>query len=412
MHLISGTPKRAVFVRPSLGIGGAERWAVDAALALQANGWDVEIAVNQFDPDRTFSEARDGRVKVTALGGRPAWCAGGRLRAMSALLGQWVLLRRLRRSRPGPGPDLFICDLVPHAAGWIRRWFPESAVMIYCHHPDVLTVKPRGLYGLYRAAIARQEVRGMGAAHRVLANSRFTADAIALAFPELDRSRLAVVYPGSNGPNVAERGSVSSPERKRVCLTVARLDPSKNLELAVAAFTALKSKLSAAEFARWRWVIAGGYDRRLPEARELVGRLRAQASASGIGQQVELRFDPSAEALESLWSEAFALVHPAKAEHFGIVLIEAMARGLPVLAVDHGGPREIVQEGATGALRPPETQAFAEVLAKWIEAPEAAAALGRAGQARAESQFSMSRFAADFTEQAELACAAAGSGSL
>lgn len=395
--------RRAVFVRPRLDVSGADRWAVDAAIALQGRGWHAEVAVNFFNPTWTQPEVTSGQVGVTAFGGIPAWCVGGRIRALSALTSQWLLLRRLRRR--GPPPDLFVLDILPHAATAIRRWFPGSAVLVYCHYPDRLAVAARGPYGIYRAAIGRQEDRGMMAAHRVLANSRYTADAVQRTFPFLPAERFAIVRPGVPLPPAPVRSD--SPHNaappKRMLLSVARFDPRKGLPLAIEAFAEMRARMEASEFARWRLVLAGGYDRQLPEVRALVEQLNAQASAQGVAAQVELRFDPPHEALEKLWQEAFALVHCAPAEHFGIVLIEAMARGLPVLAVDHAGPLEIVVDGITGALRAPRAGEFAEVLAQWSRAPMHASALGAAGRARAEAEFSIDRFSTQFSAQAELA---------
>lgn len=396
------TQRRAVFVRPRLDVSGADRWAVDAAIALQRRGWHAEVAVNFFNPKWTQPEVTSGQVGVTAFGGIPAWCGGGRMRALSALASQLLLLRRLRRR--GPQPDLVVLDILPHAATAVRRWFPRTAALVYCHFPDRLAVTARGPYGIYRAAIGRQEDRGMLAAHRVLANSAFTASAIRQTFPFLPADRLAIVRPGALLPPLQERSAPQGAAPKRTILSVARFDPRKGLPLAIEAFAQLKTRMGDAEFARWRLVLAGGYDRGLPEVRTLVEQLRAQATSQGVEGQVELRFDPPPEALEKLWQEAFALVHCAPAEHFGIVLIEAMARGLPVLAVDQGGPREIVVDGITGALRPPRAAEFADVLDQWSRAPEQAATLGAAGRQRAESEFSIARFYADFAEQADRAC--------
>lgn len=397
--------RRAIFVRPRLDVSGADRLAVDAAIALQGRGWDTEITVNFFDPAWTQPEVASGQVRVAALGGIAAWCFGGRMRALSALASQWLLLRRLRRR--GPAPDLFVCDILPHAATAIRRWFPASAVLVYCHYPDRLALTARGLYGVYRAAIGRWEDRGMMAAHRILANSRYTADAVRQTFPFLPVDRLAVVRPGVRLPAAPFRAlsPVEDASSKRTLLSVARFDPRKGLPLAIDAFAELRSRIGALEFARWRLVLAGGYDRQLPEVRALVEQLQAQASAREVAAQVDLRFDPSPEALETLWREAFAFVHCAPAEHFGIVLLEAMARGLPVLAVDFAGPRETVADGITGALRAPRPGDFAEVLAQWSRAPAHAAALGAAGRRRAEAEFSLDRFYSEFATQAETALA-------
>jgi glycosyltransferase involved in cell wall biosynthesis len=84
-----------------------------------------------------------------------------------------------------------------------------------------------------------------------------------------------------------------------------------------------------------------------------------------------------------------------------------MARRLPVLAVDRGGPAEIVANGLTGALRSPDPAEFAAVLLRWIDQPERAAALGEAGRARAEQFFSQERFARDFAAQARSLLASA-----
>lgn len=395
--------RHAVFVRPRLDVSGADRWAVDAAVALQGRGWHAEVAVNFFNPAWTQPEVTSGQVGVTAFGGLSARLAGGRMRALYALASQWLLLRRLRRR--GPAPDLIVCDVVPHVVTAIRRWFPGSAVLVYCHFPDRLGVAARGPYAIYRAAIGRLEDRGMMAAHRVLANSSYTAEAVRQTFPFLPAERLAIVRPGVRLPPVPVRRESPLPPAaaRRTLLSVARFDPRKDLPLAVEAFAELRARIGATAFAGWRLVLAGGYDRRLPEVRALVEQLQAEALARGLADQVELRFDPPQDALEALWREAFALIHCAPAEHFGIVLIEAMSRGLPVLAVDHAGPREIVVEGVTGALRAPRAEEFAEVLAQWSRDPAHAAALGAAGRARAEAEFSIEHFSAEFSAQAELA---------
>lgn len=49
-----------VFFHPDLGIGGAERLVVDAAVGLQARGWRVVIFTNHCDPGHCFDECRDG----------------------------------------------------------------------------------------------------------------------------------------------------------------------------------------------------------------------------------------------------------------------------------------------------------------------------------------------------------------
>lgn len=52
--------KRIVFFHPDLGIGGAERLIVDAAVGLQSRGYKVTIFTSHCDPRHCFEEARDG----------------------------------------------------------------------------------------------------------------------------------------------------------------------------------------------------------------------------------------------------------------------------------------------------------------------------------------------------------------
>jgi len=53
--------KRIVFIHPDLGIGGAERLVIDAAVGLQSLGHKVVIYTSHCDPGHCFAEARDGQ---------------------------------------------------------------------------------------------------------------------------------------------------------------------------------------------------------------------------------------------------------------------------------------------------------------------------------------------------------------
>lgn len=75
------------------------------------------------------------------------------------------------------------------------------------------------------------------------------------------------------------------------------------------------------------------------------------------------------------------LVNASDPEPFGIVLLEGMARGVPVVAVDSGGPGDFIQNGNTGMLaRSGDPAALADALEPLLSSPERRGALGRAGQ--------------------------------
>lgn len=56
-----------IFLHPDLGIGGAERAVVDAALAAKLSGYDVEIVTNSHDPNHAFEETVNGSLKITTV---------------------------------------------------------------------------------------------------------------------------------------------------------------------------------------------------------------------------------------------------------------------------------------------------------------------------------------------------------
>jgi glycosyltransferase involved in cell wall biosynthesis len=72
-------------------------------------------------------------------------------------------------------------------------------------------------------------------------------------------------------------------------------------------------------------------------------------------------------------------------ESFGIVLVEAMAAGVPVVASDIAGYREVVRDGVDGLLVPPgDPNALAAAIRRVLSEPELAATLRAAGRSRAE----------------------------
>jgi glycosyltransferase involved in cell wall biosynthesis len=82
------------------------------------------------------------------------------------------------------------------------------------------------------------------------------------------------------------------------------------------------------------------------------------------------------------------LVNASDPEPFGIVILEAMARGVAVVAVDSGGPAEFVGDGVTGVLaRSGEPEALADALESLLRSPERRAQVGEAGRERFASEY-------------------------
>jgi glycosyltransferase involved in cell wall biosynthesis len=80
-----------------------------------------------------------------------------------------------------------------------------------------------------------------------------------------------------------------------------------------------------------------------------------------VGERVTFTGFLEGDALSRAYATADVFVHCSVTETFGLVVLEAMACGLPVVARDEGGPSEIVREGRTGFLTPPDDEdAFVE----------------------------------------------------
>jgi glycosyltransferase involved in cell wall biosynthesis len=377
------------FLHPDLGIGGAERLVVDAALALQGRGHRVTIFTSHHDPARCFDETRDGTLDVKVFGDFLPSHTADRLRAPAAIARMCYLVLRVRAL--GERFDAYFCDLLAHPLPLLRM-LDDAPVVFYCHFPDrLLAPQRRGLYRAYRWPIDRWEERAMAKATKVLVNSEFTARVVAGVLPSV--RDVEVVYPGVTVP-AAMPPSTSARNADAVftLLCVSRFDASKNLPLALDAFVALRERLPAETFARTRLVFAGGYDPRLRGSRELLADLEARAERAHVAGQVRFVRSPSDAEREQLLRDCGSVLFTAHNEHFGYVPVEAMAAGKPVVAVASGGPLETVRDGETGFLCAAEPHALAQRIESLVRDPQLCSRLGARGRTHVEAAFSQQAF--------------------
>ena len=185
--------------------------------------------------------------------------------------------------------------------------------------------------------------------------------------------------PGPDTSGLRERLEI--PEDAVVCAFVATLDRAhhfKRLDVAIDALAELGDE-------RVHIVVAGGG--------ELVDEFRARASERGVGERVHfLGAVPHPELPDVLRASDLFLLTTEPPESFGIVLIEAMATGLPVIATDYPGVRAVVAEG-TGLLAPRgDVSSVAARLGELVAAgPEGRSKMGAAGRRRAEAEWNWPR---------------------
>jgi glycosyltransferase involved in cell wall biosynthesis len=167
------------------------------------------------------------------------------------------------------------------------------------------------------------------------------------------------------------RGRLGAGDRF-VALLVGQLIPGKGVDVAVRALGRLPGSVVL-------WVAGEG-----PEA----DRLRALAEGLGLGDRV--RFLGMCRDVTPLMQAADCLACPSVwHEAAGLVNIEALACGLPVVASAIGGIPEIVDDGRTGFLVPAgDGDALAGAIRRLLDDPEARAAMGRAARATALERYS------------------------
>jgi glycosyltransferase involved in cell wall biosynthesis len=123
---------------------------------------------------------------------------------------------------------------------------------------------------------------------------------------------------------------------------------------------------------------------------ELLDGFRSRAAEAGVAGRVHfLGAVPHAELPKVLRAADLFLLTTEPPESFGIVLIEAMACGLPVIATDYPGVRAVVDERTGVLVERGDPEAVARALGQMVAAgPEGRAAIGAAGRAKAEREWS------------------------
>ncbi|GGT82958.1 glycosyltransferase [Streptomyces coeruleorubidus] len=169
-------------------------------------------------------------------------------------------------------------------------------------------------------------------------------------------------------------------------LQLGRLVPRKGAAVAVAAL----ARLPGTELV----VVGGPPADRLDDDPE-VRRLRGIARDAGVADRVRFTGAVPSEQVPPLLRSADVVVCPADYEPFGIVPLEAMACGVPVVASAVGGQLDTVADPGTGRLVPPrDPEALARAVAGLLADPAARAACGAAGRRRVLGRYGWGQVAA------------------
>ncbi|WP_375399863.1 glycosyltransferase [uncultured Amnibacterium sp.] len=205
-------------------------------------------------------------------------------------------------------------------------------------------------------------------------------------------NRIAVVPCGVDVQHFTPTGPVAPRGERLRIMTVSRLVRRKGVGIAIEALARLVRSGVDAELV----VVGGAGDSTHLDADPEVARLREVIRAEGVEDRVVLAGRVDHDALPAVLRSADVVVCAPWYEPFGIVPLEAMACGVPVVASAVGGLLDTVVEDVNGLHVPTrDPDALAAALAGLLADPERRSRYGAAGRARAETRYSWARVAAE-----------------
>jgi glycosyltransferase involved in cell wall biosynthesis len=356
-------PLSVVQVVGNVVVGGAERHVLDLVVGLRAAGADVAVICPRPGPLTTWLD-RHGVEYVC-----------------------------IEMVRPRPG-DEFALDwpAVEQMAAWLRRRRPQvvHSHLYPAHLHASLAAREAGVPAVVHTALTLDVRPGdvllgrLGAAH-TSALSAAVADTRRSA--GLPPDQITLIHPGIGTehfePDPAATAALRAVLRLRpgpVIGTVARLVPEKGVDLLIAALPPVVRAHPSVQV-----LIAGDGPER--------GALERVAADLAVAPAV--RFLGTRDDIAVLNNLLDVFVLPSRQEALGLALVEAMAAGRAVVATRIGGMPEVVDDGESRVLVPPDDPpALAQALLGLLADGERRRALGAAARATVARRFTRERMVA------------------
>jgi glycosyltransferase involved in cell wall biosynthesis len=280
-------------------------------------------------------------------------------------------LARALRAEPGCLVDGIVGSGSPEVVAAAVESGHVVTIVIHLPISDEL-----GLESMQRQRYAALEAKAVEAASGVLCSSWWSAAELSRRYGRAD---VGVAVPGVR-PAAAARGSQDSGPPQ--ILSVASLTPTKD-QLTLAHALAQLADLP------WTADLIGS-DQPDPE---YAARLRTEIVAAGLADRISVPGALVGSALDQKWEAADLLVLPSRTETYGLVVLEALARGIPAVVSAGTGAIEALQEGATkhstatpGTSVPAgDSASLATVLRRWLTEPMLRRAWRQAALARRDT---------------------------
>ncbi len=360
-------------------VGGIQSHTYWLARALAAKGAEVHVVTRRAAGHP--AHATEGTLHVHRVGAPPS--VTGPLATVAYVAGAARLVASLR-----PRVDVVHAQqlLSPSSAALLLSAFTGTPILLNPHacgaigDVGVLSATTLGRLRL-RATVLRADafVAISGAIGAELRDAGVPPERIVAIPNGVDVERFR---PAAGEERAALRGALGLPPGPLVVYT-GRLSPEKGVDVLVAAWPRVVARIPSARL----WMLGDGAER---------ARLLEAARGAGVADGIALP-GPVADVAPYVRA-ADAAVLPSRTEGMPVALLEAMACGVPVVATAVGGSAEVLRDGVTGRLVPPERpEALADALVEALSDP---AAQGRARAARAEvvARYGLDRVADAFLE--------------
>ena len=361
----STTRRKIFFLLDSLNIGGTETQAVELATRLDSERYEI-----------TLGCLRAKGPLLEKLSGYPVairefYPAGG----VDSVRGVYQVFRLARFLRHERFQIVHTHDLYSNLLGIPAAWLARVPVI-------VSSQRDLAHFGVYQTGRRRWLRRLQKLSSAIVTNAAAVRDAL-LEETEFPAEKIRVIH---NGIDVSQFGGDSrdrswiapGTEHEKWIVLVGNMhsDVKGHSSLINAANDVVR------EFPESRFVLVGDGEQKAA-FEEQVSRLGLTSHFLFLGRRNDV---------PRILSCCNLAVLPSKAEGLPNALLEHLAAGLPTIATSVGGNVEIVQDGKTGLLVPPENAPeLAKALLRLLRDPEFAARLGQNGREFVDSEFSFQR---------------------
>lgn len=358
-------------------VGGVEQLTQQLARDLVSGGDSVEVWTLRHPPDAPAFEIVDGILvrrfvlplpvaQLSDLLGMPVRAANG--------------LRQLVRAGRSFRPDVL------HVQCFSANGLYAALLGALLRRPLIITLQGETVmddHEIYdRSVVLRAGLRfGLRRADAVTACSDFVLRDARLRFG-LPETAGRVIFNAVEDREAVVPSAVDVPFPRYV-LGLGRVVKKKGFDLLIEAWSAI-----AKEFPDVGLILAGDG----PE----INQLRGLAERQGVGSRVSILGPVRRPEVAWLMEHAELFVLPSRVEPFGMVILEALRAGRPVIASSRGGASEIVENGREGMIVDPfDSAALGGAIAQLLGDAELCARLGRAASDRAGA-FAWDRIAGEY----------------